>query len=90
VQHVNVLSLHRITRGTLAVRALGGGGGEESDIDVVVLHQLLKLREDVGLDELLTLGGALCASGATVLLQLAERRGLVVGELAQDVDNDGV
>lgn len=90
VQHVNILGLHRITRGTLAVCALGGGGGEESDVDVVVLHQLFELREDVGLDELLALGRALCGGGATVLLEQAEGRGLVVGKFAQDIDNDGV
>jgi hypothetical protein len=68
---VNILGLHRITRGTLAVCALGGGGGEESDVDVVVLHQLFELREDVGLDELLALRRALCGGGATVLLEQA-------------------
>jgi hypothetical protein len=87
---VNILGLHRITSGTLAVRALGGGGGEESDIDIVVLHQLLELRKDVGLDELLALGRALCGGGATVLLELAKGRGLVVGKFAQDINDDGV
>lgn len=90
MQHVNILGLHRITRGTLAVRTLGRGGSEESDIDILVLHQLLQLRQDIGLDELLTLGRALCASGATILLQLAKGRGLVVGKFAQDIDNDSV
>lgn len=90
MQHVDVLSLHRIAGSTLGAGALGRSGCEEADVDVLVLHELLELRQHVGLDELLALRRALGAGGAAVLLQLDERRGAVVGDAAQDVDEDGV
>jgi hypothetical protein len=55
VQHVDILSLHRITGGTFAAGTLCGSRGEEADVDVLVLDQLLELWQNLRLDELLAL-----------------------------------
>ena len=68
MQHVDILSLHRITGGAFAAGTLCGGGGEEAHVDVLVLDQLLELWQDLGLDELLALDRALGVGSLAVLL----------------------
>jgi len=65
---VDILSLHRIAGGTFAAGALCGGRGEEADVDILVLDQLLKLWQNLRLDELLALDGALSVGSLAVLL----------------------
>jgi len=65
---VDILSLHRVAGGTFAAGALCGGRGEEADVDVLVLNQLLKLWQDLRLDELLTLGRAFGVGSFAFLL----------------------
>lgn len=86
---MDVLSLHDIAGG-LRAGALGGGRGEEAHVDVLVLHELLEGRQDVALDELLALGRALGGAGAAFLLELCEGSRTVVGDAAEDVNQDGV
>lgn len=90
MKHVDVLSLHRINGSTLAASALGGGRGEEANVNILVLDQLLELRQDLRLNKLLTLGGALSVGSSAVLLQLAESREAIVRNAAKDVNEDGV
>lgn len=68
MQHVDILSLHRITGGTFAAGTLCGGGSEEAYVNVLVLDQLLELWQDLRLDELLALDGALGVGSFAVLL----------------------
>ena len=68
MQHVNILSLHRIAGGTFAASALCGGRGEEADVDVLVLNQLLELWQDLRLNELLALDRALGVGSFAALL----------------------
>ena len=68
MQHVDILSLHRITGGTFAAGTLCGGRSEEAHVNVLVLDQLLELWQDLRLDELLALDGALGIGSFAVLL----------------------
>lgn len=90
MKHVDVLSLHRINGSTFAAGALGGGRGEEADINILVLDQLLELWQDLRLNELLALRGAFGVGSPAVLLQLTECREAIVRDAAQDVDKNGV
>jgi len=65
---VDILSLHRIAGGTFAAGALCGSRGEEADIDVLVLDQLLELGQDLRLDELLALDRAFGVGSFAFLL----------------------
>lgn len=89
MQHVDILRLHRVAS-ALAVGALGSGRGEEANIDILVLHQLLKRRQDIALDELLALGRALSRGSASFLLELNKSRSTVVRDSAKDVNEYGV
>lgn len=86
---MDVLSLHDIA-GDLRAGALGGGRGEEAHVDVLVLHELLEGRQDVALDQLLALGRALGRTGAAFLLELRQGSRAVVGDAAEDVNQDSV
>ena len=68
MQHVDILSLHRITGGAFAAGTLCGGRGEEAHVDVLVLDQLLELWQNLRLNELLALDRALGVGSLAVLL----------------------
>ena len=68
---------------------LGGLGGEIPHVHVVVLRELLQLRHDFLLDELLAFGAAGKVGGA-FLLHAGNGGRIGLGQALEDVDKHGV